>query len=36
MKEWQRSLILLGLLLVCLAVLGWMNHQYQVNFLQSL
>ncbi len=36
MKEWQRAVGLVLLLLVAIGFIVWMRHNYSTNFLQSL
>jgi len=36
MKEWHRTIILVGLILAALLVMWWSNQQYQTNFIETL
>ena len=36
MKEWQRTVILLLLLVLAIGFILWSRHAYDVNFLRSL
>jgi len=36
MKEWQRTVALVALLIIGAAVWYWLQQQYTLNFLQSL
>lgn len=36
MKEWQRTVLLILMLLAALAFIFWMRHQYDANFTQAL
>ncbi len=35
MKEWHRTVVLIGLILISIGIILWLNHVYTVNFIDT-